>query len=74
MRRLRRIFNTIMHRLGLRKPSRPEDIPKKLTPEALMLAMQEARFLYMQHAVDVKSLQPGEIPDLPRPAGEDAPP
>jgi len=54
--------------LGIPVRSRPEDIPKKLSPEALEKVMQEARFLYFGHAVDVKSLTPGEVPDLPKPA------
>lgn len=47
--------------------SRPEDIPKKLSPEMLEKAMIEARFL-CGNGVDVKSLAPGEIPDAPKPA------
>jgi hypothetical protein len=74
MRRLARIFNIIMERLGIRRASRPEDIPKKLSPEALAQAMEEARFLYSRHAVDVRALMPGEIPDLPKPAtGQESP-
>lgn len=74
MRRLRRIFNRIMIALRLRKAFRPEDIPKKLSAEALAEAMKEARFLYFSHAVDVRSLLPGEAPELPRPADSTSPP
>lgn len=68
MRRLRSIFNRIIGCLRSGRPSRPEDIPKKLSPETLEKVMKEARFLYFGHAVDVKSLMPGEVPDLPKPA------
>ena len=67
MRRLRRIFNIIIRCLGYVPKSRPEDIPKKLSPEILAQVMKEAHFLRFQHGVDVKSLAPGEIPDLPKP-------
>ena len=67
MRRLSRVFNRIMNWLGYRK-SRPEDIPRKLDPQTLEKVMREARFLHFQHAVEVKELSPGEVPDLPKPA------
>jgi hypothetical protein len=51
---------------GARK-SRPEDIPKLLDSETLEKVMIEARFLRFQHSVDVRSLEPGEVPDLPKP-------
>ena len=69
MRRLRRIFNQIMGWLGWRRVSRPEDIPKKLSPEMLEKAMEEARFL-RANAVDVRALAPGEVPGVPRRADE----
>lgn len=62
MRRLARVFNQIMGLLGRRRQGSPQDIPQKLTPEALQQALQEARFLHSGHAVDVKSLAPGELP------------
>jgi len=55
--------------LGARK-TRPEDIPRLLDRETLEKAMAEARFLVGRHAVEVRSLEPGEAPGLPRPAGE----
>lgn len=73
MGRLRRIFNRIIRVMGLTAVSRPQDIPKKLTPEELQKAMQEARFLVGQHAVDVKALMRGETPGLPRRADSDEP-
>jgi hypothetical protein len=36
--------------------------------ETLEKVMQEARFLHFQHGVNIQSLAPGEIPDLPKPA------
>ena len=69
MRRLGRIFNIIMVSLGLRKPFRPEDIPKKLDADTLEKVMLEARFLHFQ-GVDVKMLAPDEEPQLPRPVDE----
>ena len=69
MRRLRFFINHIIAFLGdtlQRRKSYPEDIPKKLDAETLMLALQEARFLHMQHAVDVTSLAPGELPGIPK--------
>ena len=73
MRCLARIFNGIMQRLGFIKLPSPVDIPSRLDTETLEKVMQEARFLYSQHGVDVRTLAPGEIPDLPKPV-EDVPP
>ncbi len=63
---IRVIFNRIKKYLGWARKSRPEDIPKLLDAETLEKAMTEARFLFQKHAVDVKSLAPGETPDLPK--------
>jgi len=65
MRPLYSFFNKIIGRFR-RKPSRPEDIPKKLSAETLEKAVQEARFLHTRHAVDVTPLTKGEMPGLPR--------
>lgn len=65
MKLLGRLFNTIIRLLGLRKPSRPEDIPKKLDAQALQAAIKEASYLRTQ-AVDVKEMAPDELPGLPR--------
>lgn len=65
MRRPTRIFNQIMGLFGRRRGGRPEDVPKKLPPEALAQALAEARFLKGNHAVEVKSLQVGEKPQIP---------
>ena len=54
--------------LGVLPRSRPEDIPKKLSPEILALVMREAHFLSGEHGVNVKSLALGEVPDIPKPA------
>ena len=59
-------WNGTRRRLWGGRASRPEDIPKKLPPEALGHAMREGRFLHGTHAVHVRSLAPGEIPGLPR--------
>lgn len=68
---LHRFFNRILP-LRWRKP-RPEDIPKRLDAATLARVMQEARFLHAGHSVDVRSLEPGETPGLPRRAdGVDA--
>lgn len=66
MRRVARIFNRIIRALGLWRPSRPEDIPKKLHPEALAAALREAEYLRSQHAVEVRGLAPDELPGLPK--------
>lgn len=66
MRLIARLFNKIIAYLVPRTVSRPEDIPKKLSPEALEIAMNEARKLRAGHAVDVKSLAEDELPGLPR--------
>jgi len=68
MRRLPSIFNKIIYWLWGRSASHPQDIPKKLSPEVLAAVMREAKFLRSQHGVDVKSLEPGEIPGIPRPS------
>lgn len=73
MRRWRYFFNGLLVRLRTLRRSRPEDIPKKLPPEALAAAMAEARFLFGQHGVDVQGLAKGEKPEGPRPAGSAAP-
>jgi hypothetical protein len=74
MGRLPGIFNEIIAKIlplfWRPLPSRPEDIPKKLDAGTLHLAMQEARFLHSQHAVDVRALKAGELPALPRRADE----
>ena len=49
--------------------SRPEDIPRKMTAQALEAALREARFLAARQ-VDVKSLSPGELPGLPKRADD----
>jgi len=59
-----------MYYLGIRRKSRPEDIPKKLDAETLAKVMQEAYFLRFQHGVDVTSLAPDEVPDVPKPADD----
>lgn len=52
-----------------RRRFRPDDIPAKLTPEALQDALTEARFLHA-HSVDVQELQPAELPGPPKPADD----
>ena len=66
MKRLARLFNTIIGWLRRPRLSRPEDIPKKLAPEALAAALREAGYLRSRHAVDVKPLEADELPGLPR--------
>lgn len=55
-------FFTFFRRGG---KSRPGDIPAKLPPEALQRALMEAKYLRSEHAVDVQSLAPHELPGLP---------
>ncbi len=74
MRRLRQFFNDLLARARRLRRSRPEDIPKKLPPDVLLQAMAEARFLFREHGVDVKSLLAGEEPQTPRAASGDEPP
>jgi len=75
MRHLRQFYNILFaYHLKWRR-GRPEDIPKKLPPEALAQALAEARFLFGLHGVDVQGLSPGEKPESPRPAdGSPMPP
>lgn len=68
MGRLLAFFHRIIEIFRIGRAPRPEDIPKKLSAEALDRAMQEARFLH-GHRVDVKPLAPGELP-VPRRADE----
>jgi hypothetical protein len=70
MRRLRRLFNQIIRRALRHRPGRPQDIPKKLNPDALSSALAEARFLQARE-VAVKDLEREEIPGLPRAADPD---
>lgn len=79
MRRLRHLFKRLLARASaasrrLLRRGRPEDIPRRLSADALERAMAEARFLFTQHGVDVRSLVPGETPDMPRPADGSEPP
>jgi hypothetical protein len=58
---LKRLCNRIM--AWRTKPGpRPEDIPRLLDAVTLEQAMREARFLHRSHAVDVRSVEPGELP------------
>lgn len=71
MGRMRRIFNQIIGWLWRPRPSWPEDIPKKLDPETLRKALEEAKFLHST-GVDVRYLRPGELPSIPRRADTNA--
>jgi hypothetical protein len=64
-----RIIRTLLSFFGISRPSRPEDIPKKLDAATLALAMEEARKLRAHHQVEVQSLAAGEIP-IPRRADD----
>ena len=68
MRRLGRIFNRIMVFLGARRNPLPQDIPKKLSPEVLNHVMREAQFLRGVYGVEVRAIEPGEVPGTPKPA------
>lgn len=68
---MRRFFNQIIRRLLGDRVSRPQDIPRKLPPEALQRAMREADFL-RGHAVEVRSLAEDEIPGVPRRADSES--
>lgn len=70
MKSLKRIFIRLWRLVVAPKPSRPEDIPKKLDAQALHQAMQEAKFLHQSHAVSVKPLAPDELPGLPKKADD----
>jgi len=63
-------FRTLLALFGFPRPSRPEDIPRKLSPAALAHAMEEARKLRTGYQVDVQSLSIGELP-IPRRADKD---
>jgi hypothetical protein len=71
MRLIRRTLLTLIRLCFPSKPSRPADIPKKLSPETLDKALQEARMLHARHAIRVSDLTPDEIPGLPRAAKEE---
>lgn len=67
---MRITFLQALRRLYWRlRPGRPEDIPKRLSRQALAEALNEAAFLRAMH-VDVRSLEEGEVPGMPRPAGD----
>lgn len=74
MRHLRQFFNVLLARIRGCRKGRPEDIPKKLPPEALAQALMEARFLMGVHGVDVRALAAGEKPQIPRSADGNEPP
>lgn len=74
MRQLRHFFNGFLVYARRWRRSDPRDIPKKLPPEALAMALAEARFLSGAHGVDVVSLAPGEKPESPRVAYGEEPP
>ena len=66
MRLLRQLLITLLRACFPSKASRPEDIPRKISPDTLKKAMDEARFLHSKHAVDVKDIATDELPGLPR--------
>ncbi len=70
MGRLLGFYNKILALLGVRKASRPEDIPSLLDKTSLEQALSEAHFLRSRFAVDVRDLEPGEEAGMPRPAGD----
>jgi len=64
------LFRSFLAFFGFPRPSRPEDIPRKLNSTVLAQAMEEARKLRAAHQVDVQSLSVGELP-IPRRADKD---
>lgn len=67
---LKRIFKRWWSRVFPGRPSRPADIPQKLSQDALRRAMDEARLLRSAHAVEVQPLASGELPGLPKKISE----
>ena len=61
-----RFLKWLFTRIYSPRASRPEDIPQKLSAEALAAALGEAKYLHSRHGVDVTPLAPGELPKLPR--------
>jgi hypothetical protein len=68
MRRIPQFFNAIIRFSWRFRRCRPEDIPKRLPPEALAMVLKEAAFLKGSHGVDVQYLAEGEEAGMPRPA------
>ena len=48
----------------------PEEIARRLSPDALARVQQEAAFLREMHAVKVRPLAEGELPSIPQRAAE----
>ncbi|NCY25849.1 MAG: hypothetical protein EBX37_13680 [Alphaproteobacteria bacterium] len=73
MRRFPHFFNAVIRLWRKWRGTRPEDIPRLMPADALLRAMEEARFL-RGNGVDVRSLMPGEAPGAPKPADGAEPP
>lgn len=61
--------NIIIGFLGLIRKNHPRKhyiAPDKLSPDNMAKVMQEVEFLRNQHSVDVRSLEPNEIPTIPK--------
>lgn len=65
MGRLHSFFNSIISVILRRQNRHYIDIQRQMNPEALENAMKEARFLHHIHAVDVRTLSPGEKATIP---------
>jgi hypothetical protein len=80
MRRPKRFINgfmsclAFMRWLGWYRRRGPEHIPRQLNPADLEKALEEARFLFRTHGVEVRPLAPDEIPDMPKSATGEEPP
>ena len=58
----------LLKRLGQGQAARQKAPPESLPSDAMTKVMEEVKFLRAEHAVDVRELEPGEVPTDPRPA------
>lgn len=60
------IINRIFGILRSKRNKKEHIAPDKLSPDAMADVMQEVDFLRSKYSVDVRNLEPNEIPSLPK--------
>ncbi len=60
------IITSLLRLIGKRHPAKKYLAPDKLSSEVMATVMKEVDFLRHQHSVDVRALEPNEIPSIPK--------
>lgn len=66
MNRFKYIITSLLRLIAKRRPAKKYLAPEELSPEVMATVMQEVDFLRSQHSVDVRALEPNEIPSIPK--------